>query len=534
MKIRTDIVRMYKEIHGWVGIVSGLALFIAFYAGAITMFEGPIQRWASPQSPLPAAAPLSRASELVEAVIAAHPEAARSIDVHMATGPENPARVSWTVRGGDHGGAETHYAAFAPDGSLTVETRGPSPVAQFIDVLHQQVGLPFEHEIAMPIMGGIALLYFVAIVSGIVVLLPSLVSDLFAVRVGKNVKRMWLDLHNVLGLLSLPFHVIMALTAVVFAFHDQFYDLQGATFARPSEVRVEAEENPAPAAARTMLPPGELARRVEAQAPGFDVLSINYHREADGSTHTRISGHDPRYGMRAPTYGMVEADAYTGELTETDYMPGLQGGWGATVTSFFALHFGNFGGAPVRWAYFLLGMAGALLFYTGNLLWIESRRKRERRSGAVEQTRSTRILAALTVGVPLGTVAGISTTLAAAKPLSLSATEGLHSAIFYAVLLFFTAWSLLRGAPRAAIALLPVTAASMMLVPLSSAIFRGGFPVQVPVVDLTSMIGAAVVIYGWRKTRRRAASGSRDSVWKAPERVFPNDTGISHGSSQGA
>ncbi len=48
MKIRTDIVRMYKEIHGWVGIVSGLALFIAFYAGAITMFEEPLQRWASP------------------------------------------------------------------------------------------------------------------------------------------------------------------------------------------------------------------------------------------------------------------------------------------------------------------------------------------------------------------------------------------------------------------------------------------------------------------------------------------------------
>ena len=42
--IRTDIVKMYKDIHTWVGIVSGLCLFIAFYAGALTMFEGPIQR----------------------------------------------------------------------------------------------------------------------------------------------------------------------------------------------------------------------------------------------------------------------------------------------------------------------------------------------------------------------------------------------------------------------------------------------------------------------------------------------------------
>src|SRR3546814_7457542 len=80
----------------------------------------------------------------------------------------------------------------------------------------------------MPIMGGIALLYAVAIVSGVICLLPSLVKDLFALRFGKNLKRMWLDLHNVLGLFSLPFHIIMALTSVVFAFHDQFYDEQDA------------------------------------------------------------------------------------------------------------------------------------------------------------------------------------------------------------------------------------------------------------------------------------------------------------------
>lgn len=36
--MRTDIVKTYKDVHSWVGIIAGLALFIAFYAGAITMF----------------------------------------------------------------------------------------------------------------------------------------------------------------------------------------------------------------------------------------------------------------------------------------------------------------------------------------------------------------------------------------------------------------------------------------------------------------------------------------------------------------
>ena len=511
MKVRTDIVKMYKEIHGWVGIVSGLALFIAFYAGAITMFEEPLQRWASPQSELAAPVPFAQAPELVEAVLVEHPEAARSYDVHLETGPENPARMSWTVRGDDHAEPEVYYAALTSDGSVQVEQQGPSAVAQFVDVLHQQVGLPFDHEFAMPIMGAISLLYFIALVSGIIVLLPSLVSDFFALRVGRNVKRMWLDVHNILGILSVPFHIIMALTAVVFAFHDQFYDLQEATYmdrAPPVESAV-----PAPLIARDILPPAELARRAEEQAPGFTVRSVNYHREEDGSTHARVTGTDPRYGHRAPTYGMADLDAYTGELTEVDYMPGKQDAWGATITSFFALHFGNFGGSGVRWAYFLLGLAGAFLFYTGNLLWIESRRRRERKSGRVHQTRATRILASLTVGVPLGCVAGISATVAAAKPLGLSADAELHSAIYYAVFVAFTGWSLLRGGPRAAIELLPATALAFLLVPVASLLFREEFSNTGWLLDILSVFGAVGALLMWRSARRRAASPPNDSVW---------------------
>lgn len=53
MKIRSDIVRMYREIHSWVGIVCGLFLFVAFYAGSVTMFERPLQDWASAPVALP-------------------------------------------------------------------------------------------------------------------------------------------------------------------------------------------------------------------------------------------------------------------------------------------------------------------------------------------------------------------------------------------------------------------------------------------------------------------------------------------------
>ncbi|WP_313759694.1 PepSY-associated TM helix domain-containing protein, partial [Diaphorobacter nitroreducens] len=69
------------------------------------------------------------------------------------------------------------------------------------------------------------------------------------------------------------------------------------------------------------------------------------------------------------------------------------------ISSFFALHMASFGGTAVLWLYFLLGLAGAWLFYSGNLLWVETRRKAQRKgvgtSGALpEQRRDTALMAA--------------------------------------------------------------------------------------------------------------------------------------------
>ncbi|WP_404478786.1 PepSY-associated TM helix domain-containing protein [Novosphingobium sp. BL-52-GroH] len=525
--MRTDVVRTYKDIHSWVGIISGLALFIAFYAGAITMFEEPLQRWASPPPAIAAPPSLERTPELVEKLLAAYPDAARSYKVFLETGPEQPARVSWSTGTRGKPGI-TYYATLAENGALEVSTREPLAVAQLVDVLHQQVGLPFEHEISMPIMGAIALLYAVALVSGVVCLLPSLVKDLFALRLGKNVKRMWLDLHNVLGLFSLPFHIVMAVTAVIFAFHDEIYLAQG-TVQRVGAPTVE-RRGPPPSgkpsvltasdmnAVRSALPPVELAQRIESQLPGFNLRAVSYEYNREEGPHGHIMGTDPRYGMRGPTYGMGEVDTRTGKLIEADYLLGKQDAWFATVTSFFALHFGNFGGPTVQCSYFLLGMTGAFIFYSGNLLWIESRRKKERKAGAVEQTRATRILGALTVGVPLGCIAGISITIAAAKFLSgLEDLATWHSRIYYAVFLLAVGWAFGRGAARAGSELLWFACAATATIPLASALggYFGGWNHgdATLLVDLTAAVGALAFAVMAVAARRRAVAGSRDSVW---------------------
>jgi uncharacterized iron-regulated membrane protein len=401
--------------------------------------------------------------------VAAHPEAAKSYRIDLETDAAHPARMSWSKRGkrGDHGG-KTFYASLAPDGSLQVATQGPSAVATFIDELHQRIGLPLPDDIAMPIMGAIALLYTIAIVSGVTVLLPSLVSDLFALRMGRNVKRMWLDMHNLLGIFSLPFHLVIALSCVVFAFHGQFYEIEGKVFGGGMKQRPAAHAKGPP---RPALSPAAIVARVQQQAPGFRPVALVYGGR-EGGPGLQVQGVDDRYAMRAPTYGIAGVDPQTGTITASDYMPGRQDGWSAVTSTLFALHFGSFGGTTIRWAYFLMGLAGAMLFYTGNLLWVESRRKKERKGGAVTQTRSTRILGALTVGVPLGCVAGTAVTLAAAKLVGSGASHGLHSAIYYAVFVVMTGWALMRGAARSGSELAVLAALAMLCIPAAS-LFAG-------------------------------------------------------------
>src|SRR5690606_2968651 len=124
------------------------------------------------------------------------------------------------------------------------------------------------------------------------------------------------------------------------------------------------------------------------------------------------------------------------------------------------------------WIYFLLGMAGAWLFYSGNLLWVESRRKAARKGQASPpvQRRDTRIMASATVGVCLGCICGISLTIVGGKWLygHVANLNAWHTALYYTAFLGAIAFSFWRGPARAAVVLLWLAAATTLAIPATS------------------------------------------------------------------
>jgi len=148
-------------------------------------------------------------------------------------------------------------------------------------------------------------------------------------------------------------------------------------------------------------------------------------------------------------------------------------------------------------------------------------------SGALpEQRRDTALMAAATVGVCIGCVAGLSLTLAAAKwlPGRVQDMAAWHVGIYYAVFFASVVWAFFRGAARAATPLLWLAVACTLAIPASSLLgwlapSAGAWADGALLgVDLTALAGALALAWMARATARRVRSGPRDSVWSAPVR----------------
>ncbi|MBP3194482.1 MAG: PepSY domain-containing protein [Cardiobacteriaceae bacterium] len=235
MKISTETLKNQLNLHTWTGIVCGLFLFICFVAGSLTMFSADISRWASAPSSVQAKNSSEDLDLAFNLAVQNYSEQANgSFSVNLTAAPISI------------GGRGNAMNLILNENRELVKLNSPqnSNVGRFIDRVHRTASIPNLPEpseeggifskiygsfysfmsgghgggFGLKVMGLICIAYFVALLSGLILLLPTLKDSLFALRTDKSRRRAWLDTHNLLGFSGLPFHIIIAGTTVAFAF----------------------------------------------------------------------------------------------------------------------------------------------------------------------------------------------------------------------------------------------------------------------------------------------------------------------------
>ena len=513
--MKAATLRTYIAVHTWVGLAAGFCLFIAFYAGALTLFHKQLRIWEAASSTVQVPESTSRSQDLIDAVLAAHPRARDRFVLHLPSVEEPHMVLEWD-EATPGGKVIEHQFRLRPDGKL--EDSAPySQLADFIYRLHYSAGFPPSWGIY--VLGLVCVLYGLALVSGVVIYAPTFFKNLFALRIGKNIKRMWQDAHNAIGIMSLPFHLLYAWSGAVLTLGVillaplQFMIFDGKLLALVAkDISVTAPVRPSgrPAPLRDA---SVLLADVRRAVPGLRIENLFY--EHAGDANAQVAAYGIVEARTVVGQGAAVLNASTGALLRTvtphDAAPGT-----TFLRGLQRLHFGSFGGAAVQWVYFFLGMAGAFLFYSGNLLWIEARRKRLQQA----QTRSSRLMAGATLGVCLGSIAGISALFVINKlapgNLPLWEERGYYAVFFVAI-----AWAMLRPPARAAHELLLVCAATTACIPLAHWFSSGIDPFHTFMQGNTVVAGVGLValvfsVMYWKIARavlQRGLHGDPHSVW---------------------
>ena len=531
-------------LHTWFGLVLGFVLMAAFFFGALSVFDREIDRWTIPSTrfepqPMPSydkvlRPAFERMQPTTEAIDAMRPRVNGEMPTHFDT------VVSWSAytthrdpvlqlfagyevpHAKDPEEAIWAYATIDPRNGTALPDDHLKIGSGFFYPMHYSLTLDWKN-LGIWIVGLSALVMLAALVSG-VVMHRKLFRELFTFRPGKARLRSVLDLHNLTGVVALPFHFFFAFTGLLIFAATYYFPLGHTQLHELHDLyaEVEARETGLPHD-RAGVPAGlasvdamvaEAQRRWEAKDKAGDVgfLVLQNVGDANGYVSVYRAGTD-----RIALVGDgIHFKASTGALIREDPPATAVGRISEFLTGLHLQHFRHW---LLRWFYVLGGLAGAVCIATGFVFFVEKRKRQHARQGS----QGARVVDALAVTTVTGMVLATLGILVANRllPEHLPARGDWERYVFWGTWMLALLHAGLRSAPVAqglsnpawreqcwAIAVLAVFAVLLNWVTTGDHLLRtltqGYWPVAG--MDLSLLAVATVAMLAARKLSRRAAA----------------------------
>lgn len=410
-------------VHTWFGLILGFVLMSVFLFGSLSVFDREIDRWAIPESrfepqPLPSfdrmLAPLFKqlapdADELEEATA----RLGRPVQAPLPL-------KNWSVYTTHRDPVLNLYAEYSinnPDdpedhvhGHVTIDPRSGAQLrgdqlaigSQFFYPMHFSLQLHWL-SLGYWIVGLAALTMLVALLTGVVIH-RKLFREFFTFRPQKNLQRSSLDLHNLTGVVALPFHFMFALTGLII-FAEIYLPLSKTTLKPFHDAHERAESSARNLPFEPAGVPAELAsvdamvaeakRRWDARGMPGEVgwLFVEHAGGANAYVAIYRAGSDRVTLVGQPVY----FEGRTGKVLYEEPKPSAIAAVGNFLTGLHLQHFQHW---LLRWFYVLGGLAGCVCIGTG-LVFFVNKRKRKHAAAGIPGARWVDALAVTAVIGPL-------------------------------------------------------------------------------------------------------------------------------------
>jgi uncharacterized iron-regulated membrane protein len=456
-------------LHTWFGLVLGFVLMVVFFFGSLSVFDREIDRWAVPHTRFepqtmpsfdamlaPIFEQITPEEEELEAArkrvggpleqvlplmvwdaYTTHRDPVLSLSAEFAV-ENNPRDPNDHVHG--HVTIDPRSGKVLPHDQLYIGS-------EFFYPMHYSLHLSWL-DLGYWIVGIASLVMLAALISGVVIH-RKLFRELFTFRPGSNTRRSILDLHNLTGVVALPFHFMFPLTGLII-FAGLYLPLSETTFKPLAQKHAQREAastglafKPAGVAAPLASVDAmviEAKRRWAARGMPGEVGYLSVVHVGDVNSYVSIyrAGSD-----RVTLVGQaVHFAGPTGRVIHEEPPPTVVSGINDFLTGLHLQHFEHW---LLRWFYVLGGLSGCVCIATGLVFFVDKRKLKHSKQGV----HGVRWVDALAVGTVTGVLVATLSMLVANRllPAGLLHRGDWEREVFWCAWLLAFAHGAWRSAP---------------------------------------------------------------------------------------
>ncbi len=369
---RISAARKWALVHKWSSLVCTAFLLVICVTGLPLLFSDQIDEWLEPHAyeVLPAGTPAASLDRLTAAGRKMYPG---QIVTSIGIDDDEPQIYVWMARSWAALKADPkseHFIRFDARTAKVLEESKPAAQSHlgFIDVmlsLHRDLFVDLPGELFLGLM---ALLFVIATMSGIVLYGPFMRRlDFGTVRKDRSRRLKWLDIHNLLGVATLAWVLVVGTTGLMNELSTPLFGIWQLTDVRALLARWQGQPPPSPEQLGSVQ---SALATVRQQLPGKIVTSIIFPGSEDGSPRHYLLWAKGNSPLTARLFNPVLVDGVSGDYVGVVKMP-----WYLRALEVSRpLHFGDYGGLPLKILWALLDLVTIGVLGTGLYLWLSRRR----------------------------------------------------------------------------------------------------------------------------------------------------------------